>query len=87
MIPLEIISLDGTKRRIDMERLTRVAKGVSQIHPGWRSTLTFSDELGAFVELSAAEPDVRGNGEGAAAEVDDAYAKRVYGKSRRDIGQ
>ncbi|WP_158753790.1 hypothetical protein [Dyella sp. S184] len=85
MIPLKVKCLNGAQKQIDMSTLKRVAKGVSQIHPGWSSTLTFSEELSAFVELSGAPPDIKGNSEGASNEVDDAYAKHVYGKTRQDV--
>lgn len=87
MIPLKVIGLDGTYKQIDMMKLKRVAKGISQLHPGWSSTLAFSEELKVFVELSGAPPDIKGNSDGAAVEVDDTYAKRVYGKSRQDIAR
>jgi hypothetical protein len=68
-----------------MQKLLPVAEGTSQIHLGWESTLTFSHELESFVELSGGPPDVRGNSDGDACEVDDEYAKRVYGKTRADV--
>lgn len=82
MIPLVVKCLDGTSRIVDMAGLRRVAKGESELHSGWSGTLAFSGELGAFIELSGAPTDVRGNSEGAAAEVGDDYALRVYGKTR-----
>lgn len=85
MIPLVVACLNGATKTIDMLKLKRVAKGESALRPGWSSTLTFSLELDAFVELSGAPPDVKGNSEGAAAEVDDAYALRVYGKTRSEL--
>lgn len=85
MIPLVVKCLDGTNKTVDMTGLQRIAKGESELHPGWSSTLTFSSEMSAFIELSGAPPDVRGNSEGAANEVDDDYALRVYGKTRNGL--
>ena len=85
MIPLVVKCLDGTSKTVDMAVLQRVAKGESELHPGWSSTLTFSSALNAFIELSGAPADVRGNSEGAANEVDDDYALRVYGRTRNRL--
>lgn len=85
MIPMNLTRSDGTQASVDMERLQRVARGMSQIHPGWTGSLVFSQELGSFIELSSAPPDVRGNSADDAREVDDEYAKRVYGKTRADV--
>jgi len=60
-------------------------RGMSQLHPGWTGSLVFSRELDAFIELASAPPDVRGNSADDAREVDDEYAKRVYGKTRADV--
>ncbi len=85
MIPLLIKCIDGTSKTIDMASLQRIAKGESDLHPGWGSTLTFSKELNAFIELSGAPADVRGCAEGAAIEVGDDYVLRVYGKTRNGL--
>lgn len=82
MIPLVVKCLDGTNKTVDMMRLRQVAKGKSELQPGWDSTLTFSSELNAFIELSGAPADIRGNSEGAVNEVEDDYALRIYGKTR-----
>lgn len=85
MIPMNLTRLDGTQTSVDMTRLQRVARGASQIHPGWVGSLVFSRELDAFIELASAPPDVRGNSADDAREVDDEYAKRVYEKTRMDV--
>jgi hypothetical protein len=85
MIPLKIRRVDGSTRRVDLGALVRVAKGTSQINSGCKATLTFSPELDAFIELSSAEQDVRGNAEGHSNEVTDEYAERVYGAHRGQV--
>lgn len=85
MIPLTLTRLNGKTVNVDLTRLQRLAEGTSQLRPGWASTLTFCQELDGFVELSEAPQDVRGNSQGAALEVDDTYAERVYGKTRADV--
>lgn len=85
MIPVVVKCLDGENKTVDMIRLQHVAKGQSELHPGWSSTLTFSSELNAFIELSGAPSDIRGNSEGAVNEVEDDYALRVYSKTRNGL--
>jgi hypothetical protein len=78
MIGLKFKRLDGTYAEVDMTKLQSLGDGVSRIHHNWASTLVYCKELGAFIELSEASPDLRGNSEGAAEEVDAAYAELVY---------
>ncbi|RJG12034.1 hypothetical protein D3879_01525 [Pseudomonas cavernicola] len=82
MIGLKFKRLDGTYTQVDMGKLQSLADGVSQIHHAWASTLVYCKELDAVIELSEAPPDIRGNSEGAAEEVDAAYAASVYGVRR-----
>lgn len=81
MIALKFKRLDGTYAQVDMASLQSLADGVSKIHHAWASTLVYCKQLDALIELSEAPPDIRGNSEGAAEEVDLTYAAAVYGVS------
>ncbi len=78
MIPLEVRRQDGSIKQIDMTLLTRLAKGTGEIRTVRRATLAFSTEIDAFVGLSSAAPDIRGNSEGDSYGVSDEYVGRVY---------
>jgi len=81
MIGLQFKRADGTYARADMAQLKKLADGISQIHKNWSGTLVYCKEFDCFIELSEAPADIRGNSEGAAVEVDENYARSVYGLS------
>jgi hypothetical protein len=78
MIELSFRRTNGLAAKTDLTKLKKIAVGISQIHQGWESTLTYSDEYQCYIELSEGTPNLRGNSEGAANEVTDEYAKSVY---------
>lgn len=79
MIPLTFKRMNGNDQVVPMDQLVRLGDGLSEINKGWASTLVYSKELDALIELSEGEPDYRGNSPGAAIEVSRDYAARVYG--------
>jgi len=78
-MPCKYDSLSGDRRTTDLDLVVDIVRGYSAKRPQWAATLIFDPESRAFIELRDSPPDVRGNSEDEAEEVDAEYMVSAFG--------
>lgn len=73
------IDSNGVQRDCDLDALKVLARGGSQIRHGWSGLLAFDPQNGALIELRSSPPNIRGDSQGEASQVDIEYAISTYG--------
>lgn len=79
------VDLDGVERDCDLDALKVLARGGSQIRHGWSGLLACNPVTGALIELRSSPPNIRGDSQGEASQVDVEYAISTYGVTRDAI--
>jgi len=76
------IDSNGVQRDCDLDALKVLARGSSQIRQGWSGLLAFYPQNGTLIELRSSPPNIRGDSQDEASQVDVEYATSTYGLSR-----
>lgn len=87
MTPSNYRCLDGKISEFDLDAVVDVVSGWSDIKPGWQGFIVYLSHLDQFVELMSTVPDIRGNSEDQAVEVDASYVGSTYGLSPSQLAE
>lgn len=79
------IDLNGVQRDCDLDALKVIARGDSNIRHGWSGLLAFNPSNGALIELRSSPPNIRGDSQDEASQVDAEYATSTYGVAKDAI--
>jgi hypothetical protein len=85
MMPSDYVARDGTKRDFDLDSLLEIVGGYSNRRKGWTAILVYVPESGAFVEVRSSPPDVRGESDDEAEEVDASYILEAFSLSKAQL--
>ncbi|WP_353227580.1 hypothetical protein [Novosphingobium sp.] len=69
----------------DLDAVVDVINGWSAIKSGWQGFIVYLPAKDQFIELLSTVPDVRGNSQDEAIEVDARYVESTYGVSSEEI--
>jgi hypothetical protein len=79
MMPSTYETLDGRVSEFDLDAVVDVVNGWSKIRQGWQGFVVYDPNHDRFIELMSTVPDVRGNSDDQAAEVEAGYVEATYG--------
>ena len=81
------VNRHGELKDVDLDEVVDVVDGWSQIKPGWQGFIVYAPSERQFIELMSALPDVRGNSDSHAAEVDASYVETTYALTSDQISR
>jgi hypothetical protein len=66
-------AIDGSAVIFDLDAVTDVVKGYSQVIRGWQSLIVYDCRTKVFIELRSSPPDIKGNSADEAGQVSEQY--------------
>jgi hypothetical protein len=79
MMLAKYVDRNGLASKFDLDSVVDVVEGLSQIRSGWEGLIVYLPGHKIFIELMSTVPDIRGNSNSKAKEVDASYVKTIYG--------
>jgi len=84
-MPSDYLARDGSKRDFDLDTVFEIVGGYSNRRKGWTAILVYVPETRAFVEVRSSPPDVRGECNDEAEEVDASYILEAFSLSKSQL--
>jgi len=87
MMPSSYEALNGQTSEFDLDAVVDVVNGWSAIKQGWQGFIVYLPTKDQFIELLSTVPDVRGNSQDEAIEVEASYVESTYDVSPEEMMQ